>query len=183
VFSGYGTQAITGFAESTPASGGGPVEVERLGAKGTLGFVVERAFGPWGWHAAEELSPTEALRSGLLAEYRRVHELLARKDLAALSARCALQAADYQRAYSLPDLDQAHRLLGIAQITGDPTVEVKPFPDSVLTLEILGRGRLAHLVDDEGKSPLELRSTEVPELSGRFNCVFCRTASGFQIAR
>ncbi len=48
VFSGYGTGAVTGFAESTGAKGGGPVLVERFGARATLGFVAAVPFGPWG---------------------------------------------------------------------------------------------------------------------------------------
>lgn len=183
VFSGYGTGAVTGFAESTGAKGGGPVHVERFGARATLGFVAAVPFGPWGWAACAKLAPTEQLRAELTAEMHRIHGFLARKDGAALSRLCALQAADYQQAYYLPSLEEAHSLLGIGQLLSDPSIEIEPFPDSILTVEILGGGRLVQLVDDEGKSPLLLRSTDAPEMVGRFTCVLCRTDQGFQIAR
>jgi len=183
VFSGYGTNAITGFSESTSARGGGPVEVERFGAKATLGFEVSAPFGQWEWATAERLRPTEQLRAELVAEMRKIHGLLARRDGEALSKLCALQARDYQRAYYLASLEEAHRMLGIDQILADPTVEIDAFPDSILTVEILGGGRLAQLVDDEGKSPLTLRSADAPSMVGRFAAVLCRTAEGFQIAR
>jgi len=183
VFSGYGVNAVTGFAQSTGAAGGGPIEVERFGAKGILGFVLDPPFGPWAWSTAEKLIPTEQLRAEVLAELRRIHGLLARRDAATLMARCALQAADYQQAYYLPSLEQAYELLGISALLLDPTIEVDPFPDAILTLELLGGGRLVQLVDDDGNSPLRIRSTEVPEMRGRFNAVLCRTAQGWQIAR
>ena len=183
VFSGYGTNAITGFAESTPARGGGPVEVERFGAKATLGFLASAPFGPWEWATAERLHPTEQLRAELLAEMRRIHGLLVRRDGEALARLCALQARDYQRAYYLSSLDEAHRMLGLGQLLSDPSIELEPFPDSILHVEILGGGRLAQLVDGEGKSPLLLRSSEAPEMVGRFTAVLCRTDQGFQIAR
>lgn len=183
VFSGYGTGAVTGFAQSIAARGGGPVQVERLGAKGTLPFTAEPPFGPWAWAGADKLAATEQLRAEVLAEYKLLHSLLARRDAATLSARCALQAEDYRQAYYLGSLEEAHRLLGVAQLVGDPTIEVEPFPESILTLELLGGGRLVHLVDDEGKSPLRLRSTEVPEMGGRFSAVLCRAGGGWQIAR
>lgn len=183
IFSGYGVDAITGFADSTPARGGGPIDVERFGARATLGFQAAAPFAAWSWSTAERLSPTEQLRAELLAEMHRIHGHLARRDIAALSRLCALQAADYQRAYFLSSLEEAHRMLGIAQILSDPTLEVAPFPDSILTVELLGGGRLVQLVDAEGKSPLMLTSTESPQMVGRFTTLLCKTDQGFQIAR
>ncbi len=183
MFSGYGTSAVTGFAESTPARGGGPVQVERFGARATLGFVVAAPFGPWSFMTCPKLVPTEQLRAELVAATRQIHASLASRDGEALSRLCALQAADYQQAYYLPSLEAAQRFLGIDQLLSDPTIEIEPFPDSILTVEILAGGRLVQLVDDEGKSPLRMRSADAPEMVGRFTCVLCRTDRGFQIAR
>lgn len=183
VFSGYGTNAVTGFAQSTPAAGGGPIQVERFGARGTMGFVLDSAFDPWAWTTADKLDPTEALRAEVLEEYRKIHALLVARDTAGLLSRCALQAADYQRAYYLSSLEEAQALLGIGQLLGDPSVSVEPFPDSILNLELHGDGRLVELVDAEGKSPLRLSSSDAPQMVGRFNCVLCRWGGAFQIAR
>ncbi|MEZ4297649.1 MAG: hypothetical protein R3B70_22000 [Polyangiaceae bacterium] len=183
LFSGYGTGAVTGFAQSTPAAGGGPVLVERFGARATMGFVLGDAFGPWSWANADKLSPTEALRAEVLAEYQVIHGLLSRRETSALSSRCALQAADYQRAYYQSTLAEAEQLLGIAQLMNDPSVQVEPFPDSILTLELHGGGRLVELVDADGKSPLRLSSTEAPQMVGRFNCVLCKMDGGYQVVR
>jgi len=182
-FTGFGAQPVTGFEESAPAAGDPPVEVERFGTKGTLSFLTDAPFGPWAWSSADKLAPSEQLRSEVLAQVRKVHALLAGRDGPKLAAWCALQAEDFQKAYGLSSLDHAHRLLGIAQLVADLSISVEPFPESILTLEILGGGRLVHLVDDEGKSPLTLRSKAVPKMLGRFNCVFCKTAAGWQIAR
>lgn len=110
--------------------------------------------------------PDEQLRAELLAEMRRIHGLLVRRDGEALARLCALQARDYQRAYYLSSLDEAHRMLGLGQLLSDPSIEFEPFPDSILHVEILGGGRLVQLVDSEGKSPLLLRSSEAPEMVG-----------------
>lgn len=183
VFSGYGTGAVTGFAESASARGGGPVDVERFGARATLRFPVKSPFGEWEYTKCQKLAPTEDLRAELLAEMKRIHALLARRDGAALQALCELQAADYQRAYYLPSIQEARRFLGIDQLLADPGVEIEPFPDSILQVELLAGGRLVQLVDDDGKGCLRLRSTESPALSGRFTCILCKTARGYQIAR
>jgi hypothetical protein len=52
-----------------------------------------------------------------------------------------------------------------------------------LDLEILAGGRLAQLVDEEGKSPLRLSVQSASALSGRFNAVFARAAAELAIAR
>lgn len=183
VFSGYGTGAVTGFAESASARGGGPVDVERFGARATLRFLVESPFGEWEYTKCPKLVPTEDLRTELLLEMKRIHALLAKRDGAALQAICELQAADYQRAYYLPTIEDARRFLGIDQVLADPGVEIEPFPDSILHVELLAGGRLVQLVDDDGKGCLKLRSTDSPALSGRFSCILCKTDRGYQIAR
>ena len=183
VFSGYGVNAVTGFGESVSARGGGPIEVERFGARAKLGFVVESPFGDWEYTKCQKLVPTEALRAELLDEMKRIHALLARRDGAALQALCELQAADYQRAYYLPTIQDARRFLGIDQLLADATIEIEPFPDSILDVEILGEGRLVQLVDSEGKGCLRLRATDNPAMSGRFTCILCKTDRGYQIAR
>ncbi|MBK8258846.1 MAG: hypothetical protein IPK82_40080 [Polyangiaceae bacterium] len=182
-FSGYGHDAVTGFGQSVRPTGGDPIEVERFGAKATLTCDLETSFPPWSWSEAEKLTPTEALRAEILAEYHHVHALLAAKDLTGLSARCALQERDYQYAYYLNSAAEARKMLGIEQLVADQTIEAEPFPNTVLTLELLGNGRLVQLVEPDGKSPLRLRATDSPKMVGRFNCVFCKVGGGWQIVR
>lgn len=175
--------AGSGFEPSSPVDGCGPVQVERWGLRGTMKFFAEGAFGPWSFFTAEPLSPTETLRAELLDAYRKVHALLTARDAAKLTSWCALQMTDLQRAYGLPTQDLARRMLGITQLLADPSISVEPFPDSLLFLEILAGGKLAHFVDAAGKSPITLRSQAAPAMVGRFTCAFCRTAAGLQIAR
>jgi hypothetical protein len=176
-FTGYGPHPLTGFGLDAP------VQVERFGARGSVPFVTRTPFGPWAWASAAKLVPSERLRAEVLGEMRKAHALMAARDGAKLAAWCALQAQDFQRAYGLASLAEATRMLGVARFVGDPTISAEPFPDTILTLELLGGGRLVQLVDDDGKSPLMLRSIEAPAMVGRFNCVFCKTAAGWQIAR
>lgn len=182
-FSTEAMPAVTGFEPSSPVEGCGPVQVARWGVRGTMRFVAEGAFGPWSFASAQVLTPTEALRAEVVDAYRSIHALLAARSAAKLTAWCALQLADLQRAYGLPGPEQARRMLGVAQLLADPSISVDPFPGSLLTLEVLADGRLVHLLDADGKSPITLRSKDMPAMLGRFTCALCKTAEGWQIAR
>lgn len=182
-FSAESLPAVKGFEPSSPVEGCGPVQVERWGVRGTMRFVAEGAFGEWSFAGAELLTPGEALRAEVLDAYRSIHALLAARSTAKLTAWCTPQIADLRRAYGLPSDEQARRMLGVAQLLADPSIIVDPFPESLLTLEVLGNGRLVHMVDAAGKSPLTLRSKDMPQMIGRFTCVLCKTADGWQIAR
>lgn len=182
-FSAEGLPPATGFEPSSPVEGCGPVQVARWGVRGAMRFVAEGAFGPWSFQAAEPLTPTEALRAEVVDAYRSIHTLLTARNAGKLTDLCAPQVADLQRAYGLPGPELARRMLGVAQLLADPSISVDPFPEGLLTLEILAEGRLVHLVDAEGRSPLTLRSKEMPAALGRFTCALCKTAEGWQIAR
>lgn len=182
-FSAEAVPAATGFDPSSPVEGCGPVQVERWGVRGTMKFVAEGAFGPWSFSEAEVLAPSEALRAEVLDAYRAIHALLSSRSAAKLTAWCALQIADLRRAYALPSEEHARRMLGIAQLLADPSISIDPFPGSLLGLEVVAGGRLVHLVDAEGKSPITLRSKDAPSAVGRFTCMLCKTGDGWQIAR
>lgn len=173
----------TGFEGSSPVEGCGPVQVERWGVRGSMRFVAEGAFGPWSFAAADPLEPTEALRAEVLDAYRSIHALLAARNGRKLTEQCAFQVADLQRAYGLPTEEHARRMLGVAQLLADPKISIDPFPAGLLSLEILAGGKLVHLLDAEGKSPVTLRSKDVPDAVGRFTCALCRAGGAWQIAR
>jgi hypothetical protein len=183
VFEGPGGDVAHGFERSPGYATNTPPVVERRGLRASQTFALETPFPPWFWLSAAPLARTEAVRAEVLAEHRRVHAMLAARDVAGLSAACALQARDYQAAYYLASPAEAQRLLGIAQTLADPDVEVEDFPEAALDLELLGGGRLAQLVDEEGKSPLRLRVRGASAMVGRFNCVLARAGGGWAIAR
>ncbi len=183
VFEGPGGDVAHGFERSPGYATSIPPDVGRLGLRGSQSFEMETPFPPWFFANAPKLERTEALRAELMDAYLRVHALLQARDTGALLAACALQARDFQAAYYLPTLEAANRLLGITTILGDPDVEVEAFPQEALDLEILADGRLAQLVDEEGKSPLRLSVRSASAMVGRFNCVFARAAGGLAIAR
>lgn len=183
------TREVATLAFSAPSEGpigfeaSGEVAVSLRGLVASTTFDLDVPFGPWFWLSSPELEPTEALRTDLLGMYRRMHAMLNARDSAALMQGCALQAGDWQMAYGLPDIDAAQQMLGIAATLADPDVGVEPFPEGVLTLELLGGGRLVQLVDDEGHSPLRLTMKSDADMVGRFNVVLCRSGGGWVIAR
>ncbi len=183
VFDGPGADVAAGFDRSPGYVTETPPVVNRMGTRGTQAFDLVTPFPPWFWLSALKIEKTEAVRAEVLAEYRRIWRLLRGRDVGALVQASALQARDYQEAYYLPTTTEANDLLGIAQVVGDPDIEVEEFPEAALNLEILGGGRLAQLCDDEGRSPLRLRVRSVSTLAARFSAVLCRAAGGWAIAR
>jgi hypothetical protein len=183
VFEGPGGDVAHGFEPSPGYATTNVPVVQRLGIRGTQSFTLETPFPPWPWMSAPKLARTEAVRNEVLAEYRRLHALLRLRDAAGLLSSCALQARDYQAAYYLATPEEANRMLGVAAILSDPDLEVEDFPEAALDLELLADGRLAQLVDEEGKSPLRMRFRNVDGMVARFNAVLLRTPSGWTVVR
>ena len=170
--------AATGF-ETSP----GEVEVRPGVMVATARFDHDAPFGPWQWAAGEELEATEAVRAQVVAIYQQIHKLMVDRDLPNLLRACEGQARDWQVAYGLPDHASAQRMLGVEQTLADPAVIVEDFPPGVLTMELLGGGRLVQVLDLEGKSPLRLTMASDSGMVGRFNVVLYRQGSIWMVAR
>ena len=140
-------------------------------------------FAAWSWAQAPEIPNTEAVRADVVGTYRRLHALLAARNVPTLLQACEAQARDWQIAYGLPDLATAQRMLGIEQTLSDPAVTVEDFPADALTMELLGGGRLVQVLDLEGKSPLRLTMASDSGMVGRFNVVLYRQGSIWMVAR
>lgn len=183
IFSGPAADVSSGFERSPGFATTAPPAVERTGIRATQRFDLVTPFKPWSWMTAPPIRVNESVRTELLNEYRRVWQLMRRRDIDALVRECMNQARDWQEAYYLASEEEAVRLLGVPQTFADQSVEIDDFPDTDLKVELLGGGRLIQLVDDQGESPLVLRVKDVSNMTGRFVCIFCRTAGGFRIAR
>lgn len=183
VFEGPGGDVAHGFERSPGYATETPPLVRRLGLGASQSFELQTPFPPWFFVNAPMFTRTEALRTELLDAYRRIHALLRARDIGGLLAASALQARDFQAAYYLTGIAEAHRLLGVAAILGDTDVVAEDFPDAALDVEILAGGRLAQLVDQDGKGPLRLSVKSASAMAGRFNCVLARAAGGLAIAR
>jgi hypothetical protein len=168
----------TGFDDAA-----GPVDARHAGLSASRTFTLKTPFAPWFWTRAAQLEATEAVRVDVLAKYYEIWDQLKKRDVNALVRACGEQARDYQDAYYLPNRSAAERFLGIAKTLSDPDVIVEDFPESLLTMEILGGGKLVQLVDAEGKSPLRLRVKSLKNVVGRFNVVLCLAESKWVIAR
>lgn len=183
IFSGPGADVASGFERSPGFATVTPPAVERMGIRATQKFDLSTPFKPWSWMTAPPIVVTESVRTELYNAYRRVWQLMRSRDIDGLTRECMNQAQDWQEAYYLGSEAEAVRLLGVPQTFADPSVEVDDFPDTDLKVELLGGGRLIQMVDDQGDSPLVLRVRDVSNMTGRFVCIFCRTAGGFRIAR
>lgn len=170
--------ALSGFQTEL----GAPL-VRRLEITAIQEFELTTPFGPWAWTSAERLCESEGLRTELVEAYLGVHRLLENLDVDALLELCAGQAADYRVAYGLSDDDAGRELIGIRETLATPGLEIEPFGDGLLHLQILGEGRLARLVDGESRSPLRMGLTGQPDVRGRFNVIFARGSNGWEIAR
>lgn len=182
-FSGASANASNGFEESPGYATEEPPQVRFRGVSATQKVSFETPFTPWSWVTSPPIRVNEETRAELFAAYQRVWRLMRARDIDALVKECAYQAADYKVAYYLSSDDEANRLLGVAQTFADPDVEIDDLDDTDLEVEKIAGGRLVQLVDKEGKSPLRLRVRDNDRLTGRFVCVFARTAGGFRIAR
>lgn len=141
-------------------------------------------FAPWSWLGADMLTDTPQTFDAVLDQTRALWDLIQAQDVPALEAASAEQARDWQTAYYLPDESAGQQMLGIARTLGDPDVVPMPFPDpGSLSLEILGFGRLAQLVDDRGKGPITLSVKGVPAMTGRFNVLLCKRDEAWAMIR
>ncbi|MEX1362120.1 MAG: hypothetical protein AB1Z98_03290 [Nannocystaceae bacterium] len=141
-------------------------------------------FPPWSWISADQLTDTPEIFDEVLAQTKTLWGLIQAKDVAALEAAAAEQTKDWRIAYYLSDDEQARTMLGIASTLGDPDVQPAPFPDPAgLRLQVLGFGKLARLVDEEGKDPIVLGVKGVPNMSGRFTALLCRRDGTWSMIR
>lgn len=177
VFSAPQLEADTAFSGSSTPDGAAPVVQVGAGdvVRARIPVTLVTPFAPWSWLGADTLTDEPATFQAVLDQTRALWGMVQGKDVAGLEAAAAPQAGDWQHAYYLADEATAQRMLGVAQTLGDPDVQALPLPDpSDLALELLGFGKLAHLVDAEGKGPIALAVKGNPRMSGRFTAIFCR---------
>ncbi|MCX4241531.1 hypothetical protein [Paraliomyxa miuraensis] len=178
--------ADTAFSRSVTPERAEPVVQVGAGdvVRARIPVVLATPFAPWSWLGADTLTHEPATFDDVLAQTRALWSAIQAKDVPGLQAAATPQARDWQRAYFLPDEATAHRMLGVAQTLGDPDVEAMPFPDpGELSLELLGFGKLAHLVDAHGKGPIALGVKGNPRMTGRFTAIFCRHGQTWTMIR
>lgn len=176
-FSAPQIDTATAFSGSQTPEGAEPVVQVGTGdvVRARIEVILNTPFAPWSWLRADLLADTPETFDAVLDQTKKLWDLIQAKDVPALEAASAEQARDWQAAYYLPDEAAGHRMLGIARTLGDPDVVPMPFPDAAdLSLEILGFGHLAQLVDDSGKGPITLSVKGAPAMTGRFSVLLCR---------
>lgn len=145
---------------------------------------VATPFGRWSWLDAPQLQADEATRQALYAELQQVWQLLSARDVVGLTQYCAAQAQDLRVAYDLPTALDGQRALGFQAMMMDPQVRVAPLPAiEEVRPELLADGRLAQLLDADGKSPVRLSVDNMPQMQGRFVCLFCYGQHGWTLIR
>lgn len=178
--------AGTAFSRSRTPEGAEPVVQVGAGdvVRARIPVVLATPFAPWSWVGADTLTHEQATFDAVLAETRALWSAIQAKDVPTLEAAAAPQAREWQQAYYLPDEATAQRMLGVADTLGDPDVQPQPLPDpGELALELLGFGKLAHLVDAEGKGPIRLGMKGNPSMTGRFSAIFCRFGDAWVMIR
>lgn len=186
VFTAPEIEADTAFSGSTTPEGAQPV-VQVGGddvVRARIPVMLSTPFPPWSWLTADGLTDDSQTFDEVVDQTRTLWGLIQSKDVPALEAASAEQARDWQTAYYLPDEAAGQKMLGIAATLGDPDVQPQPFPDpGSLRLEILGYGKLAHIVDEDGKGPITLGVKGVPTMTGRFNVILCRRDGAWTMIR
>jgi hypothetical protein len=170
-------EADAAFSGSSTPEGAQPLVQRGTGdvVQARIPVRLATPFAPWSWLGADGLTAEPATFHAVLDQTFALWRAIQAKDVTALEAAAAPQAKDWQQAYYLPDEAAAQRMLGVAQTLGDPDVQALPFPDpGGLSLELLGFGKLAHVVDGEGKGPITLGVKQVAGMTGRFTAIFCR---------
>jgi len=186
VFAAPELQAGTAFSGSSTPEGAQPVVQVGVGdvVRARIPVALMTPFPPWSWLSADTLTDEPATFDAVLDQTRALWSAIQAKDVPTLEAAAAAQAKDWRLAYYLPDEATAQRMLGVAQTLGDPDVQAQPFPDpGALSLELLGFGKLAHLVDAEGKGPITLGVKGNPRMTGRFTAIFCRHGDAWTMIR
>lgn len=141
-------------------------------------------FEPWSWLGADMLPDDQETFDQVMGETFRLWGLIKTKKIADLEALAKPQGHDWMTAYALATEAEAQQMLGIARTLGDPEVKPEPFPDPKdLKLQIVGFGKLAHLIDEEGKGPIRLGVKGMPHMKGRFTALFCRRDEGWMMIR
>ena len=185
VFEAPEIEADTAFSGSkTPEGAEVVAAVGGQAAQARIPVNLLTPFAPWSWLSADALQDDEATFDEVFAETKALWSLIQSKDVAKLEAACTEQAKDWRVAYYLGDEAQAHKMLGVASTLGDPDVQPAPLPDaSELKLQVVGFGKLAHLVDAQGKGPITLGVKGVPQMTGRFTALFCRRDGAWTMIR
>jgi len=179
-------EADTAFEGSTTPEGAEPVVEVAAGdvVRARIQVMLATPFAPWSWLQADMLTDTTDTFDEVLDQTKALWSLIQAKDVPALEAACAEQAGDWQTAYYLPDEATGQQMLGVSKTLGDPDVVPMPFPDpDGLSLQILGFGRLAQIVDADGKGPITLSVKNVATMTGRFNVILCRRDGAWTMIR
>lgn len=179
-------EADAAFSGSRTPEGAEPVVAVGTGdvVQARIPVMLQTPFAPWSWLSADILTDEPETFAAVLDETKKLWSLIQAKDVPALQAAAAEQARDWQAAYYLPDEASGQRMLGIADTLGDPDVVPNPLPDEgALSLQILGFGRLAQLVDEHGKGPISLSVKGAPQMTGRFVALLCRRDGAWTMIR
>lgn len=186
VFEAPEIEADRAFSGSRTPEGAEPVVAVGTGdvVQARIAVSLMTPFPPWSWLSADDLSDTPETFDEVLAETKTLWSLVRAKDAAALEAAAAEQTKDWRIAYYLGDDAQAQQMLGITRTLGDPDVQPEPLPEAAaLRLQIVGFGKLARLVDGDGKDPIVLSVKGVPNMTGRFTALFCRRDGAWTMIR
>lgn len=173
------------FAGSRTPLGVDPVvAAQGLGANARIAVNLLTPFSPWSWLSADTLPQDQETFDAVMGETFRLWGLIKTKKIDDLDALAAAQADDWVEAYGLPGVDEAKKMLGIAATLGDPEVKPQPFPDpGSLRLQVVGFGKLAHLLASDGKGPITLGVKGMPHMTGRFVALFCRHGDTWTMIR
>jgi len=143
--------------------------------KAELTFELETPFKRWLWLDGASIDMDEATHRSLLVAYHDFWRRLNAKDMEGVATAMHDAALENLEAYYLTSLKESLADLEIEDLITDPTVQLAPFEDLELQLEIFGNKRLARLVEKGGESPIKFLQQG---MTIHVDMMFCRTSSG-----
>lgn len=169
----------SGVESSPNMDGEHTPEAERLDettVRVTRVIPLETPFAPWAWLSAPPVGEEDQAKAQLIIACRKFHSVLAEKNADAVTELTRTKAHEFGIAYYGDD-EEGHEFIEFRQKMSDPDLELWPFEDDELTLEVLADGRMARLLTYRGTGPIIYKVKDQP-IASYMNTVYCRDKKG-----
>lgn len=160
------------LSSSSVDAGEGPVKVVIFGPDK---IVVERSvdiespFPRWAWQDGSVIENNHENFESLLDEYRAIHLALSSGDKNQVKGLYEKAAKEFAAAYHYDDAEQGHRIINTGSLMNSEEWVLADISKLIASMgydmKIYANGRMASLVDQDGRTPIVYLNTKVKMLN------------------
>jgi len=115
---------------------------------------IKSPFPRWAWQDGKTIEDNKENYDSLLEAYKDIHSAMKTKDLNKVQNLYSLRAKEIASAYGLADESAGQEKLSTGKDMVNPNLELYEFHTDGMTLNIIGNGRLARIVDMDNDQPI-----------------------------